>query len=111
MPVCKEKDHVFGGLFDVISLYYSTLRRKSQYLGDDIEQMSLFDEDDFLRGGDEFFDVFVFEGERLDFCFVVEVGGRDGEFGAEFAVDLDDDFDGVTFEDGFVPSWPFVVGF
>ena len=34
-------------------------------LGDDIDEFGLLDDNDFFRGGNEFFDVFISEGEGL----------------------------------------------
>lgn len=66
-------------------------------LDDDVDEFGGFRDDDFadFAVGGEFLDVGVGEGESLELVGIREEVRGDGEFCAEFAIDLDDDFDGV----------------
>ena len=65
-------------------------------LDDNIDELGFFDEDGFLDAVlSVFLDFLVGEGEVEDFLLVVEVVCIGGEGGAEFAVDLDDNGDGI----------------
>lgn len=80
-------------------------------LDDDVDEFGGFRDDDFadFAVGGEFLDVGVGEGESLELVGIREEVRGDGEFCAEFAIDLDDDFDGVGGEGGFVPGRPDIV--
>ena len=79
-------------------------------LDDDVDEFAGGEDDEFFGFLREVgFDFFVCEDGLFDGFFVLGLVGGEGEFGAEFAVDLDDEFYCFGLEGFFVPGGPGVV--